>query len=149
MTTFAYDIVSETRPVFGGPKSLAVRRYSHNKRTTSFSSYATLRENAYFLEAPSARSEFERLARTWQTDTVLQSNVTLKSLHPAYLKIIGMGKASVQYMLEDFQKGKIRHWFWALTAIVGEAGPSVSGIDGNVAAMAEAWVTWGKAKGYL
>ena len=70
-------------------------------------------------------------------------------MHPAYQKIIGMGKTAVPYMLKDFQRGKIEHWFWALTAIVGDEGPSTGGIEGNIAAMAEAWVTWGKAKGYL
>ena len=149
MNAFTYDIPSETRSIFGERKRPRVRHYSRES-AKDFRSRATDRESVYgyFIPMPSA-SEFERLARIWKADTALQSNITLKSMHPAYQQLIGMGKSVVPFMLRDFQSGKLEHWFWALKAIVGDEGPSASGIDGNVAAMAEAWVTWGKAKGYL
>ncbi|HEX7450259.1 MAG TPA: hypothetical protein VF306_22055 [Pirellulales bacterium] len=40
------------------------------------------------------------------------------------------------------------HWFYALAAITGE-DPIPAGAEGNVAAMTEAWLAWGRAHGCL
>jgi hypothetical protein len=94
------------------------------------------------------RQQFTQLADTWKQETAFQSNITKKAIHPAYQRIIGMGQAVVPLILEEFRRGKLDDWFWALTAITGE-NPITDDIAGNVESMAEAWLQWGRAKGYL
>ncbi len=91
---------------------------------------------------------FRQLAGTWKTETRFMSNVTAKALHPAYQKIIGMGEPAVPLILRDLQENGPRDWFWALYMIT-EANPVNESILGNMAAMTEAWLRWGRKKGYL
>lgn len=103
------------------------------------------RKRAHWLYT---RKQFQDLARVWKQETGLHSNMTKRAMHPAYQQIIGMGKTAVPFMLEEFSNGELDDWFWALTAITRE-NPITSDIAGNVERMAEAWIRWGKAKGYL
>lgn len=98
--------------------------------------------------AVDAYEKFHELAAQWKTETALMSNIVQKSMHPAYQQIIGLGEAAIPLMLADFQKGDYSHWFWALAAISGE-NPIGEEQQGQVEAMAEAWIKWGKASGYL
>lgn len=95
-----------------------------------------------------SRSHFTQLARRWKHDTAFQANITAKAMHPAYQRIIGMGREAVPLILEEFQSGHLDDWFWALAAITG-ANPIAEDIAGDVERMAEAWLQWGRARGYL
>ena len=94
------------------------------------------------------RAQFTRLADLWKRDTAHLSNITRRAMHPAYQRIICMGHEAVPFMLEEFRKGQLDDWFWALSAITGE-NPITEGIAGDVEDMAEAWLQWGRTKGYL
>jgi len=96
----------------------------------------------------SIQEQFTQLAETWTQETGHQSNMTKRAMHPAYQRIIGLGPAVVPYILERFRQGALEHWFWALSAITGD-NPITEDIAGNIKKMAEAWVQWGKAHGYL
>ena len=91
---------------------------------------------------------FRQLAATWKLETKFLSNVTVKAMHPAYQKIIGMGKSAVPFILKDLQENGPRHWFWALTSIT-DANPIPEKNPGNMTAMTEAWLQWGREEGYL
>jgi hypothetical protein len=91
---------------------------------------------------------FRNLASAWKAETKFLSNITNKVMHPAYQKIIGMGESSVPLILEDLADNGPNDWFWALTAITDE-NPITKEIAGNMAAMTEAWLQWGKKAGYL
>jgi hypothetical protein len=93
------------------------------------------------------RQQFAQLADTWKQETAFQSNITKKAIHPAYQRIIGMGPEAIPLILEEFRRVRLDDWFWALTAITGE-NPITEDIAGNVQSMAEAWLRWGRAKGY-
>ena len=67
--------------------------------------------------------------------------------HPAYRQIVGMGWAVVPLLLSELRR-KPDHWFIALKEITGENPVPASG-EGNVRMMADAWVRWGVAGGYL
>jgi hypothetical protein len=69
-------------------------------------------------------------------------------MHPAYQKIIGMGEPAIPLILKDLEKNGPNDWFWALTAITDE-NPITQDIAGNMAAMTEAWLQWGRNAGYL
>lgn len=100
-------------------------------------------------QVDSVQERFRKLAKQWKAETGLLSNIWTKSMHPAYQQIIGLGKAAIPLMLEDFQAGKYYDWFWALSAVSGGENPVHSDMRGDVQAMAEAWVEWGKTKHYL
>jgi len=100
------------------------------------------------LRALDLQAQFNHFADVWKQDTAHLSNITRKSMHPAYQRIIGMGRVAVPFMLEEFRKGKLDDWFWALSAITGE-NPITEDVAGHVERMAEAWLRWGRMNGYL
>jgi hypothetical protein len=92
------------------------------------------------------KTEFNSLANTWKAQTDHLSNVTMKCMHPAYQRIIGMGKTVVPLILNDL-KATQADWFWALSAITGQ-NPISEQDAGYVDRMTEAWLRWGKSLGY-
>jgi hypothetical protein len=101
-------------------------------------------------DAVTARAwqEFGVLKAAWLADTQFLSNIAEKSLHPAYQSIIGLGAPAVRLMLEDFERGELLDWFWALRAIT-RADPVSDEKLGHMKQMAEAWITWGRTNHYL
>lgn len=91
--------------------------------------------------------KFCNLAVTWKEETKLSSFVNSIAQNPAYLEIIGMGKQVIPYILQDL-KIKRSHWFVALRAITG-ISPIRQSHRGNVAKMAEDWLTWGQENEYI
>jgi len=91
---------------------------------------------------------FVRLASEWKKDTCLSSKIRDKVAHLAYQKIIGMGPAAIPFILKDLQENGPNHWFWALHAIT-EENPVPQDHPGDIVAMTEAWLQWGRTKGYL
>ena len=88
---------------------------------------------------------FARDAAEWKHDSLNMSSVSDMVLLPSYQRIIGLGPAAVPLIMEDLRKGLWfsdegpDHWFWALTAIVGE--DHASGCT-TVKGAAQAWIAW-------
>src|SRR3954469_12432857 len=99
-------------------------------------------------KAIAMEQRFKKSAKTWKAETELVSKVTKRILHPAYQKIIGMGEAAIPFILNDLSQNGPEDWFWALTAITDE-NPIADEIAGDMAAMTEAWLRWGRKVGYL
>lgn len=95
-----------------------------------------------------AEQRFNDLAKAWKSETELVSKVTKRIMHPAYQKIIGMGESAMPFILKDLSDNGPDDWFWALTAITDE-NPITKESAGNMTAMTEAWLQWGKKAGYL
>lgn len=87
--------------------------------------------------------EFERLAAIWKEDTVGTSLNADLLRHPAYQEIIAMGPVAIPLILRDTSR-----WFAALTTLTGES-PVPPEARGRIKQMREAWLTWGKQRGYL
>lgn len=66
--------------------------------------------------------------------------------HPAFRQLVGLGLAVVPLLLRDLEE-RPRLWVWALPEITGE-NPVPPGDGGRIAKMTEAWLAWGRAKGY-
>ena len=98
-------------------------------------------------EELSAAEDFAELAEWWQTDTADLSSTTKRIAHPAYQRIIGLGKPVVPVLLREL-KVQPNFWFHALRSITG-ADPVADEDRGSLAAMAVAWVEWGRENGYL
>lgn len=96
--------------------------------------------------ATASEERFRYLVETWKAETGHISNISKKCVHPAYQEIIGMGEGVIPFVLRDLKTTRA-DWFWALTAITGQ-NPIPESDEGKVAKMAEAWLLWGRAKGY-
>src|SRR5206468_4242880 len=89
--------------------------------------------------------EFRSLADQWYMETGMLSMMHKKALHPAYQRIIGMGKEALPFIFVEL-KQRGGHWLWALTAITGEDAAKPGS---NLKEAIEAWLSWGKRHGYL
>lgn len=96
---------------------------------------------------PGIEEEFRQLVEQWRAATLLSSSMTEMCMHPAYVRIIGLGKAAVPLLLRELQTDP-DHWFWALYAITG-ANPVTPGDAGDLEKMSEVWIRWGKAHRYI
>lgn len=92
-------------------------------------------------------SQFSSLAEQWRRETGMFSSITQMVIHPAYQRIIGMGTRAIVPILRDLQR-RPDHWFWALTYITGE-NPVPRESVGNLRQMADAWLEWGRRRGYI
>jgi hypothetical protein len=100
------------------------------------------------VEAVLTEQRFKELADKWKEETGHFSNVNKRWTDLWYSQIIGLGEAAVPLILRDLVDNGPDDWFWALTAITG-CNPITKDSAGNMRAMAEAWIKWGKQWGYL
>jgi hypothetical protein len=91
--------------------------------------------------------KFEALAEQWYLETMASSSYLDKILHPAYQKIMVLGVRAVPLILRELQ-AMPNDWFWALRMLT-EEDPVTPDQAGNMAAMADAWLRWGKEKGHV
>jgi len=90
---------------------------------------------------------FQALKSQWKAETQFVSSGTDIILNQNYQSIIGLGAAVIPLLLKDLEKTR-SHWFWALMAISRE-NPVNEADTGNVERMTEAWLRWGRQKGYV
>lgn len=92
-------------------------------------------------------SEFVSSSTTWKAERQALSSTTAIVMHPAYQRIIGMGKPALPLILRELSR-ELDHWFWALKAISGE-DPVPIEHRGKMKQMAQDWLQWGHEKGYV
>jgi hypothetical protein len=99
----------------------------------------------------------EKLERTfrehverWKSDTQHLSSVTKMLAHPSYLRVIGLAGESADHEIERLLLAELReepdYWFDAMTAITGE---NPVGPDDDFDAAVNAWLEWGRGRGFL
>ena len=92
------------------------------------------------------RERFNYLAEIWERETRFISSISDIILHPAHLKIVGMGPEAVPLILNRMEE-KAGLWFWALNFISGY-DPVTKEIRGNAEAIRAAWLDWGWKNGF-
>ncbi len=97
-------------------------------------------------DATELRAIFARLADAWRRETAHLALASQRAMHPAYQRIIGMGEFAIPLILAELRR-EPDDWFWALAAITGD-NPVAEEQRGRMAAMAEAWLRWGREHGY-
>src|SRR5438128_5939257 len=90
--------------------------------------------------------KFNRLRDSWKAQRGHESSTMKSVLLPAYQNIIGIGPAAIPLLLRELETN-LDNWFWALMAIT-EEDPVPESIRGDGEAMAQAWLNWGKERGY-
>jgi hypothetical protein len=91
--------------------------------------------------------QFDAYRQQWEEETKLFSSPIDMAMHPAYQKIIGMGKPAVPLILGELLK-RPNHWFWALKAITG-VDPVSPDHRGRLKMMTEDWISWGRRNGHI
>jgi hypothetical protein len=93
-----------------------------------------------------ARKKFARLRDAWKAGRGHHSDTVTLVMHPAYQSIVGMGPVAIPFLLRELAASPDR-WYWALRAIT-EEDPVPVEARGNSKMMAQAWLEWGKERGY-
>jgi hypothetical protein len=94
----------------------------------------------------SLAAEFALLAKQWKEETVAYSSMTKMFSHPAYVRIIGMGKKDgIPLVLRELQKNQ-GGWFYALKFMAGE---DLSKGMANFEDAKAAWLEWGYKNNYI
>ncbi len=91
--------------------------------------------------------EFSRMTHQWRAETAFSSSLTEMAGHPAYQRIIGMGRLALPMIFRELAT-ESDHWFWALKAITG-CDPVPPSHRGNIESMAADWLAWGRSRGYV
>ena len=99
------------------------------------------------LAGTDPRQQFVSLANEWRSATRHLSLASQKAVHPAYLRIIGMGVAAVPFILEDLRT-RGGQWYLALRALTGQS-PVPEDAAGNILKMKEAWLRWGRQQEHI
>lgn len=94
-----------------------------------------------------AEATFNRLLATWREETGFLSNFHKIFGHPAYREIIGLGMDVVPLILREMERKPC--WLGeALFAITGES-PITEDMEGYLVKQTEAWLAWGRERGYI
>jgi len=93
------------------------------------------------------RQKFERLADTWEKETILLSNIDQIQSNPSYLRIIAMGN-DILPLIFNKMRSNPDYWFAALNAMTG-INPVQENERGNIQAMTDAWLAWARKNGYV
>ena len=90
--------------------------------------------------------QFTNLAAVWREAALPLSSSRQVIAHPAYQAIIALGPAVVPLLLRELER-EPDHWFAALRTLTG-ANPVTLEQQGQISAMAQSWLRWGKEQGY-
>ena len=93
------------------------------------------------------REPSQDLAKQWEHETWMLSNTRQALAHPAHVAIVGLGDPVVPLILERMRT-RGGHWYHALYAIT-QANPVNPADHGNVAAIQQAWLRWGRDHGRI
>lgn len=96
--------------------------------------------------SPSALElEFHKVVDKWRKDTQHASSIGRMIKHPSYQRVIEMGRDVLPLLFRELDAHG-DHWLVALNSITGEdpAKP-----DSTFNEAVQAWLTWGKERGYL
>jgi hypothetical protein len=102
-------------------------------------------KRAVLVSAPDIATEFRSLAKQWKRETGFRSSLSEKFTHPAYQRIMAMGKSALPFILRDLQHNS-GHWFYALRFI---AGKDIAAKTNNPSDARDAWLEWGYKNGHV
>lgn len=100
-----------------------------------------------FVDTNMELKRFNRLVKKWKRDTAHLSSMEQIVLHPDYQEIIGMGPTAVRLIFSELEREPY-FWFWALRSLTG-ANPVSENMHGDLMAMTNAWLDWGRQHEYI
>ncbi len=93
------------------------------------------------------QTRFAELIRSWSDDTEYLCSTNRIADHPACREIVAMGEVAVPLLLRELDDHPSILGLVAIKAITG-TNPFPPETRGDIARMAEAWLTWGLEHGY-
>jgi len=93
------------------------------------------------------RRKFRELVTQWRKETAHLSLTHQIATNRNYQMIIAMGPTVIPLVLRELQR-RTDHWFWALEYLC-ETDPVKPKDRGDIDAMRNAWLNWGRSHGYL
>jgi hypothetical protein len=90
---------------------------------------------------------FEGLAAQWKAATRYRSNTHALRNHPVHQELVALGEPVIPLILTELEREPNVSWFTVLATITGE-NPVPPALAGRVDAMAQAWLVWGRQRGY-
>ena len=122
-------------------------RRRHARKSTGNTS-VSVQNSAPTTPPKDLTDRFLRLSTEWKRDTGHLSLVSQIVAHSSYQSIIAMGESAIPFILRDLEK-EPNHWFSALSAIADE-GPEIPVHErGDIRAISEAWIKWGRLRNIL
>ena len=98
-------------------------------------------------DVATVEERFAALADRWHDETGFLSSPSRITSNQSYLKILSMGKRVIAMILEDLrERGGL--WYPALR-MLSEEDPVLIEARGDVEQMKEAWLQWGRDRGYI
>ena len=89
---------------------------------------------------------FQTLVKEWKSRKSHSSSIEEMAMEMPYQQIVGLGPPAIPLLLRELEK-EPDHWFWALHAITRD-DPVPPASRGKISEMANAWIAWGKQRGY-
>ncbi|MGR3317360.1 MAG: hypothetical protein ACUZ8O_02610 [Candidatus Anammoxibacter sp.] len=133
MTNLAYKI-DETKSMYGYENEPVRQQFFDKVILTRYQLTATT-DSAIL---------FKKLADQWQRETSHLSFVSQRMRHPAYNRIINMGRSMVPLIIKQLEQ-EPDHWFYALASLTGE-NPIPADFTGTVNDAADLWIQWGRSR---
>lgn len=99
----------------------------------------------YETAGEALKAEFDLLVNKWKEETFFYSSLTKQFSHPAYTRIIAMGKPALPLVLKELQNSN-DNWFYALKFMAGE---DVSAGIKTYEEAKSAWLEWGYRHNYI
>jgi hypothetical protein len=87
------------------------------------------------------------LAQKWQQERLRGADIHEIIESPSYQEIVKIGQRAIRPLLLMVRRNP-DHWFPALVAIT-RANPVPAESEGRIKEMADAWIKWGKERGYI
>ena len=83
---------------------------------------------------------FKKLVESWRDATWHISSIKKRTSHPDYVKIIGIGRPAIPWILQELRETP-DYWFVALEAITrDDPAPNATTLD----ELRDAWLAWGE-----
>jgi len=89
---------------------------------------------------------FSGLSVDWKKAQKYLSNSFVLTESPVYRQLVAMGEMAIPFILRDM-KSKLSHWNLVLEGITGE-NPVDERLAGKTREVVDAWLAWGKNRGY-
>lgn len=102
----------------------------------------TIPKETDFTEQWFIQLKFQLLAEKWKEESRFLSFVKERTQLLTYQAIITMGKPAIPCILKEMQ-AQPNHWFAALKQLTG-VNPILPEHKGNLKAMTNDWILWGK-----
>ena len=120
-----------------------------NRSGASFLCHESSATSSYGRYSPSARDfvhSFYAVLNRWNSETAFMSNSRQKKAHPSFSAMVENAELVLPLIVSELQR-KPSHLVWVLEEAFKEQ-PYSAEQEGDIPAMADAWVSWANNRGH-